>query len=196
MQPLLSSSFGMAACEAKNMPVTLTRNSRSKSTSSVSSIFPTSPMPALFTRISSCFTFENASRTAGSSVMSSMSTLAPGSSAASASARARSTSAMITEAPAAARARQVDSPMRLAPVVSQVHPDPAELAQKRRALRHYREHIRPGIFVHVLKIAPAPIFPAAGRIHEARRIERLHPAQDFVGVMLPPALVEGNPHGD
>src|SRR5689334_2825199 len=79
---------------------------------------PTWPMPAQFTRISSCPIPPKACATAASLVISRIRTVEPGSSAESASARGRSISAIVTEAPAPVSARQVSSPIPLAPPVT------------------------------------------------------------------------------
>ena len=88
IEPWEAVSKGSAYFVARNMPSTFTRNRRWKSAKEVSSILPTRPIPALFTRTSSAGMPSNACLTASSSVMSQINAEAPGSSAASCPARA------------------------------------------------------------------------------------------------------------
>ena len=69
----------------------------------------------------------------------------------------------------------------------------AEFAEDGRAILHHRVHGGTGILVHIFHVAIAAIFPSAGTIHQARRVQRFHPLQDGVGIVLAPPFVERHP---
>src|SRR5580704_6375097 len=116
--PFASASFAMAAFVTRYMPSTFTRNRRAKSSSGVSSMFPTRPIPALLTRMSRPAMEAKAEFTAAGLVISQIKTDEFGNRRESASALGRSISRIVTAAPAAANTRHVASPIPLAPPVT------------------------------------------------------------------------------
>ena len=75
-------------------------------------------------------------------------------------------------------------------------PQAAKLAEHTHPVRHDWKHPWAGVHVHVLHVTGAAIGPAARAVDQPRRVAFLHPLEDLVGVVLPPALVERHPDDD
>ena len=72
----------------------------------------------------------------------------------------------------------------------------AELAQDAGAVLHRGEHAGAGVVVPVLHVARAAVLPAAGAVDQAAGVALHRPLDDLDGVVLAPALVEGDPDHD